>query len=60
MNTQKVYLGDGVYAEFDGYCGGIILTAENGIFATNTIFLEPEVLANFEEYVQKLKSEARP
>lgn len=38
----KRYIGDGVYADFDG-CN-IILTVENGIRATNTIYLEPGVL----------------
>ena len=37
------YLGDGVYAAPDGY--GIWLTAENGIEATDAIYLEPDVLS---------------
>lgn len=41
LMTVKTYLGDGAYAEFDGY--GIKLTAENGIEATDTIYLEPSV-----------------
>lgn len=44
----KQYLGDAVYAEWDGYY--IKLTTENGIEATNTIFLEPSVLESFDEY----------
>ena len=40
---MKTYLGDGVYAEFDGF--GIVLTTENGSpIPTNTIYLEPSVL----------------
>ena len=39
----RVYLGDGVYAAHDGF--GIWLTAENGIEATDAIYLEPEVLS---------------
>ena len=39
--AAKRYLGDGVYVEFDGYA--LVLTAENGIEATNTIVLEPDV-----------------
>lgn len=54
MLNEKVYLGDAVYAQFDGL--GIILTTENGIMATNTIFLEPDVLASLELFVAKLKS----
>ena len=38
----KTYLGDGVYAEFDGY--GIKLTTENGVEVSNSIYVEPEVL----------------
>lgn len=38
---EKVYLGDGCYASFDGYA--ITLTTENGIETTNTVYLEPEV-----------------
>lgn len=52
MSVLKDYLGDGVYADFDGYA--IILTTENGIETTNTIYLEPSVLAALEEYQQKL------
>jgi hypothetical protein len=39
---NKHYLGDGVYLELEE-SGMIILTTENGIEATNTIYLEPEV-----------------
>lgn len=42
MNTvHKTYLGDGVYASYDGY--EVVLTTEDGISTTNTIFLEREV-----------------
>lgn len=44
----KRYLGDGVYAKTDR--GMIKLTTENGIEATNTIFLEPEVLAELDKF----------
>ena len=42
--TKKTYLGDSVYAEFDGF--GIWLTTENGLPGdpSNRIFLESEVL----------------
>ena len=43
--SQKTYLGDGVYAEFDNcVLGALILPTENGIRVTNTIYFEPEVL----------------
>lgn len=57
MNT-KVYLGDAVYAEFDGH--GIVLTTEDGISATNTIVLEPEVWNGLVRYVAHLKSLTAP
>ena len=43
QNTKQ-YIGDSVYAEFDGY--GIILTTENGLpfDPSNRIIIEPEVL----------------
>jgi hypothetical protein len=40
---MKAYLGDAVYADIDEY-GCLLLTTENGIRATNTIVLEPEVV----------------
>lgn len=53
MRDIKEYLGDGAYINFDGY--QIILTAENGIRATDTVALEPEVLERFLRYVERLK-----
>lgn len=47
--SNKVYLGDGVYCEDDGH--GIILTTENGIEASNTIYLEREVLDKLLSFV---------
>lgn len=41
-SIHKTYLGDGVYVDFDGY--QLVLTAENGIQAHDTIFLEPPVM----------------
>lgn len=46
---RKVYLGDGVYVATDDY--GLVLTTENGIEATNTIYLEPEVYAALARFV---------
>lgn len=53
---HKTYLGDGVYVGFDGF--SMVLTAENGISATDRIVLEPEVYAALFDYVDNLK--ARP
>lgn len=51
--NPKVYLGDGAYAEFDGF--SFILTAENGYEVTNTVALEPSVLKAFEQFIEKIK-----
>lgn len=51
----KTYLGDGVYAWYDGY--HIWLTTENGIEITNRIALDPHVLRSFELWVIKLREE---
>lgn len=50
---EKVFLGDGVYAQHDGY--SLILTTENGVEATNTIYLEPSVINSLENYLKNLK-----
>lgn len=54
---KKEYLGDGLYVNFDGY--QIALSAENGITATDTVYLEPQVLQSFLEYIARLK-DGRP
>lgn len=54
---DKVYLGDAVYAAFDGY--QIILTTEDGLSTTNTIVLEPGVLGQLEKFVAKLRLSAK-
>lgn len=51
---MKVYLGDGVYAKFEG--PDLILTTEDGIRVTNTIVLEPEVWASLSDYMEQQKS----
>ena len=50
MSQEKVYLGDAVYAKNDGV--HIVLTAENGIFATNTIYLEASVVGALADYLR--------
>lgn len=39
MPARKMYVGDGVYVEFDDQ-GGFTLTTENGLEVTNRIVLE--------------------
>lgn len=50
---KKMYLGDSVYVEFDGY--GLWLTTENGLPTdpSNKIYLEPVVFENLKFYVEK-------
>lgn len=57
MLDKKVYLGDSVYATFDGY--HIVLTTENGVPGdpSNRIALEPTVLRNLSEYEKQLYKE---
>lgn len=47
------YLGDGVYASFDGY--QLILETSNGVETTNTIALESEVYRAMEKYVEYVR-----
>jgi hypothetical protein len=54
VSTFKQYIGDAVYADFDGY--SIVLTTENGIRATNTVVLEPEVFAALLQWRKRLES----
>lgn len=55
IDKDATYLGDGLYADFDGY--QICLYASDGIGPTDTVYLEPQVLERFLEYVKKLKGE---
>ena len=49
---HKIYLGDSVFADFDGY--HVVLTTENGFGPSNTIALEPNVIESLLLYVGKL------
>ena len=51
----KRYLGDSVYADFDGYM--VSLTTENGLGPSNVIHLEPQVYDALIQYVESLKGE---
>jgi hypothetical protein len=54
MSQYKDYLGDSVYADYDGFA--IILTTENGAEPSNTIVLEPEVLQALNRYAERIKT----
>lgn len=51
---MKEYLGDSVYAELDPD-RGIILTTDNGNGPSNTIVLEPQVLAALHAFEQRIR-----
>jgi hypothetical protein len=49
----KRYLGDGVYADFDGF--HVVLTTEHGESRPNNIiYLEPDVIEQLMQYLQLL------
>jgi hypothetical protein len=50
----ECYLGDAVYASFDGY--QIWLRTTDGITDTNRIALEPSVLDALRQYVEALRA----
>lgn len=57
MTAAKTYLGDAVYADWNGY--HVVLTANPG-GDEQTIYLEPEVLEGLARYVAALSAEATP
>jgi hypothetical protein len=50
------YLGDGVYAHFDGCC--IVLMANDHRNPTDTICVEPSVLRNLNQFSDEIYHEA--
>jgi hypothetical protein len=51
--SEPTYLGDAVYADFDGYM--IRLFTTDGMTVQSEIFFEPQVYAALIHYVQTLK-----
>ncbi len=51
--VTKTYLGDAVYVDHDSNFGGIVLTTEDGMRATNTIVFEPVVLAALLQWLRE-------
>lgn len=47
---NKIYLGDGAYVEFTGY--NFALTAENGEYATNFVYLEASAIKLLVEFAR--------
>lgn len=54
---MKTYLGDGVYAEIQH--GQVVLTTEDGISASNCIYLEPEVYKALTQFVEDARAAVR-
>lgn len=50
--NKEVYLGDGLYASFDGYQVGLRAPREGG---DHEVFLEPEVLQGFLAFIESLR-----
>ena len=49
---RKMYLGDGLYASFDGY--HVVLSAEDGISVSNEVYLESSVARAAIKYMEKV------
>ena len=49
---DKEYIGDGAFVSFDGF--GLVLTTEDGVSTTNTIYLEPNVYKQLVAFVDRL------
>ena len=56
----KRYLGDAVYIEYDATTDMLTLTTEDGIRATNTIYLDREVAGRFRQFLADLVAAERP
>jgi hypothetical protein len=52
MSPEKIYLGDGVYADFDGY--QVRLTTWDGIEVKNTIWMDLEMIELLMKWAHKV------
>lgn len=50
MNNKSIYIGDGVYASFDGYA--VVLAVNH--HDNKVVVIEPEVWANLVRFVDNL------
>lgn len=53
MDKNDTYLGDGLYASYDGF--GYTLYAWDGVTRTDQVYLEPAVLDAFNQFVDRMK-----
>lgn len=51
-DNRKQYIGDGVYVDYDGF--HLVLTTEDGISVTNTIYLDKVSYRSLILYVQNI------
>lgn len=49
MEKNKTYLGDGVYAEYDGFQFHLYTVG----YGKNQVFLEPDVVDDFLKFISK-------
>ena len=54
MSNTTEYLGDGLYAYFDGFRIELYAYAHNGSGKTNSVYLEPTTYAALLKYVARL------
>lgn len=57
MNEEETYLGDGLYASFDGWQICLRAPREGG---DHEVWLEPAVWASLVEYVASLSRKEQP
>ena len=56
---RDVYLGDGVYASYDGYAVTLDLRAQAPTLPITKIMLEPNILARLNEFYTAVTKEAQ-
>ena len=49
---MKEYLGDGLYAEFDGY--HVKLMANSKTMPTDVVYMDPYTLAAFQKFIERI------
>ena len=54
---RKTYLGDGLYANYEG--GQFVLTAEDGVRILNRVYLEPPVYRAFVKYADAMLAQRK-
>ncbi len=52
-SKNNLYLGDAVYADYDGY--HVVITTSDGTYETNRILLNPQVIQQLIDYYERLK-----